>query len=108
MPWSEQPAQHRAADPVRRALVQSRLEAVVRAMNNTLLRSARSGILGVAKDFSCCILTADDQQLAWTESIPIHVLCGPDIISRWMKEWHPELRRGDAFLHNSPYHGNSH
>ena len=21
---------------------------------------------------------------------------------------HPELRRGDAFLHNSPYHGNSH
>ena len=25
-----------------------------------------------------------------------------------MKELHPELRRGDAFLHNSPYHGNSH
>jgi len=23
-------------------------------------------------------------------------------------ETHPELRRGDAFLNNSPYHGNSH
>ena len=29
-------------------------------------------------------------------------------MSRWMVECHPRLRRGDAFLHNSPYHGNSH
>ena len=25
-----------------------------------------------------------------------------------MKEFHPNLKRGDAFLHNSPYHGGSH
>ena len=25
-----------------------------------------------------------------------------------MKEFHPDLERGDAFLHNSPYHGCSH
>ena len=25
-----------------------------------------------------------------------------------MKQFHPTLKRGDAFLHNSPYHGNSH
>ena len=25
-----------------------------------------------------------------------------------MVAFHPDLRRGDAFLHNSPYHGNSH
>src|SRR5262249_31775893 len=37
-----------------------------------------------------------------------HVLVGPDIASRWLKTFHPTLRRGDAFLHNSPYHGNSH
>ena len=29
-------------------------------------------------------------------------------MARAMKEFHPELRPGDAFLHNSPYHGNSH
>ena len=29
-------------------------------------------------------------------------------MSRTMVEFHPQLRRGDAFLHNSPYHGNSH
>lgn len=25
-----------------------------------------------------------------------------------MRQFHPDLRRGDAFLHNSPYHGCSH
>ena len=42
------------------------------------------------------------------ESLPIHVMSGPDLIARYMKETHPTLRAGDAFLHNSPYHGNSH
>jgi N-methylhydantoinase B len=97
-----------ALDALQMAVVQSRLEAAVRAMIHTLLRSARSGILGVAKDFSCCILTADDELMATAESIPIHVLCGPDMMCRWMKRFHPQLKRGDAFLHNSPYHGNSH
>ena len=61
-----------------------------------------------ARDFSCCILTADDEMLAMAESLPIHVMSGPDLIARYMKQTHPTLRAGDAFLHNSPYHGNSH
>ena len=35
-------------------------------------------------------------------------MIGPDLVARYVKEVQPELRRGDAFLHNSPYHGNSH
>jgi N-methylhydantoinase B len=108
MSAQETPAVATDLDAVQMAVIQSRLEATVRAMINTLLRSARSGILAVARDFSCCVLTADDELLAWAESIPIHVMRGPDIISGWMKKWHPDLKRGDAFLHNSPYHGNSH
>ncbi len=77
-------------------------------MMNTLLRTARSAILNTARDFSCCILTAGDELLAMAESLPIHVMSGPDLIARYMKETHPDLRAGDAFLHNSPYHGNSH
>jgi N-methylhydantoinase B len=100
--------QRPALDALQMAVVQSRLEATVRAMMHTLLRSARSGILGVAKDFSCAILNAQDEMVASAESIPIHVLSGPDIMCRWMKKLHPKLKRGDAFLHNSPYHGNSH
>jgi N-methylhydantoinase B len=94
--------------PLQLALLSNRFEGVARAMMNTLLRSARSAILNTARDFSCCILTADDEMLAMAESLPIHVMSGPDLISRYMKDVHPLLRRGDAFLHNSPYHGNSH
>jgi N-methylhydantoinase B len=42
------------------------------------------------------------------ESLPIHVMRGPDLMSRYLAEYHPHPRRGDAFLHNSPYHGNTH
>lgn len=98
----------RAADGVRLALLSNRLEGIARKMANTLLRTGRSGVLNIARDFSCCIVTRDHQLLSSAESLPIHVLSGPDLMARSMKEFHPDLRRGDAFLHNSPYHGCSH
>jgi len=98
----------RAADGVRLALLNNRLEGIARKMANTLLRTGRSGVLNIARDFSCCIVTRDNQLLASAESLPIHVLSGPDLMARAMKQFHPEIRRGDAYLHNSPYHGCSH
>jgi len=95
-------------DAVELAVINSRFEAVVRAMLNTLVRGARTGVLGVAHDLSCCILTGEDELLAWAESLPIHVVSGPDIMCRAMKAFHPSFTRGEAFLHNSPYHGCSH
>ena len=98
----------RSTSPLELALLSNRFEGIARTMMNTLLRTARSAILNTARDFSCCILTAGDEMLAMAESLPIHVMSGPDLIARYMKETHRVLRRGDAFLHNSPYHGNSH
>ncbi len=95
-------------DGLQLALITNRLEAIVGAMMNTLQRSARSAIMNMARDFSCGILTADDEILTVAESLPCHTFRGPDIQARYMKEVHPALRKGDAFLHNSPYHGNSH
>jgi N-methylhydantoinase B len=95
-------------DPVDLAITSSRFTAIVRKMSNTLLRAGRSVILNTGRDFSCCVVTGDDQMLSMAESIPVHVLCGPDLMARSMRELHPNLRPGDAFLHNSPYHGNSH
>lgn len=108
MKETAQPTTRRESSPLALALLNNRFEGVARAMMNTLLRTARSAILNTARDFSCCILTADDQLLAMAESLPIHVMSGPDLIARFMKEVHPVLQQGDAFLHNSPYNGNSH
>jgi N-methylhydantoinase B len=98
----------RRIDGVRLAVLASRLDGVVREMLNALFRSGRSTVLNTGRDFSCCILSADDELVSAAESIPVHVMRGPDIMAGWMRSFHPDLRRGDAFLHNSPYHGNSH
>ena len=95
-------------DGAQLAILTNRFEGIARKMANTLMRTGRSGVLNRAKDFSCCIVTKDCQFLAAAESLPIHVLSGPDLMAGAMMEMHPVLRAGDAFLNNSPYHGCSH
>lgn len=97
-----------AANPAQLAVLTNRMQAVVRSMQNTLFRTARSGLINTGRDFSCCLVTGNDELLAAAESLPIHVLAGPDLTAKRMKELHPELHAGDVFLHNSPYDGNSH
>lgn len=107
-PGAESSPRRASFDGVRLAIVDNRLQGVVRKMMNTLARTGRSGVLNTARDFSCCIITRDGELLVTAESLPIHVMSGPDLIAKAMKHFHPQLRRGDAFYHNSPYHGNSH
>ncbi|HEX4483100.1 MAG TPA: hydantoinase B/oxoprolinase family protein [Solirubrobacteraceae bacterium] len=101
-------AREQPRDVVALAVMTNRMEGVVRKMTNTLFRTARSTVLNTARDFSCCIVTANHEMLVMAESLPIHVISGPDVISRWLRHFHPQPRRGQAFIHNSPYHGNSH
>jgi N-methylhydantoinase B len=90
------------------AVLTARFNGVARKMANTLFRTGRSGILTIAHDFSCAVLTAEHELLAAAESLPIHVLRGPEIMTKTMTDNHPKLKRGDAYLHNSPYHGCTH
>ncbi|MCE2728434.1 MAG: hydantoinase B/oxoprolinase family protein [Sphingomonadaceae bacterium] len=92
----------------RLAVIHARFEAIVRKMTNTLFRTARSGVINTGRDFSCCIVTAHNDLLVTAESLPIHVMSGPDLMAKIMRELSPDLKAGDAFLNNSPYHGNSH
>jgi N-methylhydantoinase B len=98
----------KAPDGVQMAMISSRMETVARKMQNTIFRTARSGILNTAHDFSCVVLTADCKMLAAAESLPNHTLIGPDLMCQAVLKHHPVMKRGDCFLHNSPYEGNSH
>jgi N-methylhydantoinase B len=95
-------------DPLQLAVLTARLEGIVRRMTETLVKTARSAVLNTAKDCSCCIVSHDDQVLVSAESLPIHVMSGPDLMAKWLRSYHPDAKKGDAYLHNSPYHGNSH
>ncbi|HEY8352585.1 MAG TPA: hydantoinase B/oxoprolinase family protein, partial [Sphingomonadales bacterium] len=90
------------------AVLRSRLDGISRKMASALMRAGRSGVLNRAKDLSCAILSADCKLLSAADSLPIHVLSGPDLMAETMLRYHPNLKRGDAFLHNCPYHGCSH
>ena len=58
------------------ALLARRFESITRKMANTLFRTARSGVINIGRDFSCCVVTAANEVLVSTESLPIHVLSG--------------------------------
>ncbi|MBS1881427.1 MAG: hydantoinase B/oxoprolinase family protein [Actinobacteria bacterium] len=94
-------------DPTLLAVLAHRFEAIVREMTNTLFRTGRSSILNMARDFSCSIVTADDQLFAAAEGLQVHVL-GAGLQTGSMRRLHPDLREGDAFLHNDPLLGNTH
>ena len=95
-------------DPVEFAVLARRFETISRSMQHTLVRASRSGVIASGHDCSCCILSAEHRLLSAAQTIPIHVMSGADEMARTMKTFHPHLQRGDAFLHNSPYHGCTH
>jgi N-methylhydantoinase B len=96
------------SDPVLLAVLANRFESIVREMTNTLFRSGRSAVLNMARDFSCSVVTADDQLLAAAEGLQVHVL-GAGLQTASMQELHgDDLAEGDAFIHNDPYLGNTH
>ncbi len=94
-------------DPVLLAVISNRLDTIVREMENTLLRSGRSAILNMARDFSCALVTGDNRLLATAEGLPVHVI-GMEYLAEAMTELHDDVSEGDAFLHNDPYLGNTH
>ncbi|KVD67989.1 hydantoinase B/oxoprolinase family protein [Burkholderia ubonensis] len=94
-------------DPATLAVISNRVNAILREMTNTLLRSGRSAILTTARDFSCSIVTADNRLLATAEGLPVHIF-GSHLQTETMSELHADLAQGDAFLHNDPYSGNTH
>ena len=84
------------------AILSNRVDGIARKMANTLLRTGRSGVLNRGRDFSACIVTAGCELLASAESLPIHVLSGPDLMAKAVRDFHPELRRGDASCTTRP------
>ena len=58
-------------DPVELAIMGNRIEAIVREMTNTVVLTARSSVIGMARDFSCAIVTDDNQLLGAAEGLPV-------------------------------------
>lgn len=94
-------------DPILMAVLGNRVNAIVREMTNTLLKTARSAVLATVRDFSCSLVTGDNRLLCAAEGAPVHIF-GSSLQTQSMCDLHDDLAPGDVFLHNDPYMGNSH
>ncbi|RVI71288.1 hydantoinase B/oxoprolinase family protein [Sinorhizobium meliloti] len=96
-----------AVDPITRSVVQHRLTAIVNEMGEAMLRTTYSQILNSGRDFSLAICDTDNRLIAQADHIPVHVGALP-----WatlaVQQAFAEVRPGDVFLLNDPYHGGSH
>lgn len=98
----------RKIEPYMMTVLCKRLESIAREMTNTTLKSARSGIMNMARDFSCSILTGDGKILFTSEGLPMH-MANTDLAVQYILEtFGADIHEGDNFLHNSPYHGATH
>jgi N-methylhydantoinase B len=93
-------------NPVSLVVMANRLDSITREMTNTVIRTARSTTMA-ARDFSCSITSGKHELVSCPDGIPVHVF-GSTAICQAMGELHPDMKPGDAFIHNDPYMGNSH
>ena len=80
-------------DPVLLAILANRMDAIVREMTNTLLRAARSAVIAMSRDFSCCVVSGAGELLASAEAAPVHVF-GTHLQARAMTELQRRPRGG--------------
>ena len=95
-------------DPVLMSVLSSRLEAIIREMCNTVMKASRSAAVKNARDMSCRLLTYDHRLICVEEAMPIHI-SALELTTRPITElYRDDVKEGDAFFNNSPYHGVTH
>ena len=94
-------------DPLLMAVLSRRIEAIIREMSNTVMRASRSAVITNARDMSCGILTYDHRLISVEEAMPIHV-SALELTTRPITALFDDVKEGDAFFNNSPYHGVTH
>ncbi|HEV7254120.1 MAG TPA: hydantoinase B/oxoprolinase family protein [Mesorhizobium sp.] len=95
------------SDPLLMSVLKSRFEAIVREMTLVVMRASRSAVIKNARDFSCAILTYDHRIVSTENALPIHV-ASMDLVTSPITELFDDIRPGDIFINNSPYHGSTH
>ena len=94
-------------DPMLLAVLSNRMECIVREMSNIVKKASRSTAITNARDFSCGLLTGDHRLICVEEAMPVHVTA-MDLATRPITDLFDDVKEGDAYFSNSPYHGGTH
>jgi N-methylhydantoinase B len=94
-------------EPYLMTILSKKFEMASRDMTQSLLKSARSGVINVARDFSSAITLYDGRQFMMDEGLPVHS-ANIHFTPQYTLGKFDEIKPGDCFLTNSPYAGNTH
>lgn len=95
-------------DAVTVEVVSQSLAGVVQEMQNSLFCTGYSTIIRESRDASCAILDPAGRVLSQFTVLPLHLGAFPPCVEGLLRFYEAgELRDGDAFVVNHPYHGGS-
>ena len=87
------------------ALLASRIGNISIHMNNAMIKRSHSNVLALARDCSTTICDGEGDVLAFPAGFPVHV-GAISLAGHWLLKMDGnDLRKGDAYLNDSPYHG---
>lgn len=92
-----------AIDPIRLEVLKNALESIADEMALIILRSAFSGIVRDAMDYSTAICDAQGRTLAQGLTTPLHLGSFHDAMRNLVATWGERAAPGDVFIFNDPY-----
>jgi 5-oxoprolinase (ATP-hydrolysing) len=97
-----------AVDPVRLEIFANRFMAIAEQMGARLAATARSVNIKERLDFSCAVFTGQGQLLANAPHMPVHLGSMGACVRAVLGARAGDLRAGDVYASNDPYHGGTH
>jgi 5-oxoprolinase (ATP-hydrolysing) len=95
------------ADPVMLEIFNNLFMSVAEQMGVRLQATAHSVNIKERLDFSCAVFDAEGGLIANAPHIPVHLGSMGESIKMVIKR-NPDIRRGDVYVLNDPYHGGTH
>ncbi|MFH8729367.1 hydantoinase B/oxoprolinase family protein [Streptomyces termitum] len=95
-------------DPVLLEVFHNLFMAIAEQMGVRLENTSRSVNIKERLDFSCALFDADGNLVANAPHIPVHLGSMGDTVKEVLRRRAGDLRPGDAYAVNDPYHGGTH
>lgn len=96
-----------AEDRIAMEIFARRLQGIAESMGEVLRRTAVSVNVKERRDFSCAVFDAEGSLIANAPHVPVHLGAMGHTVRHLMQRY-SDMRPGDLFVTNDPFHGGSH
>ncbi len=94
-------------EPFEVTVLSKKFKEAITVMTQSLMNSARSGVINSARDFTSAFTLYDGRQFMYDKGLPVHA-ANVHLIPEYTRSEFDDIAPGDCFLTNSPYAGNTH